>query len=210
MTVEEQTNILAQILLKEAKKEGMAERWLKTKIILSLLATGATLAVSLAAPGAARAFRFIPKELKFDDDWRTFNKKYLLNTIRRMEKQKVVEIVKYNEKGYGIIKITDVGRQKLVKHSVDSITIHKPAIWDGLWRMVFYDVSHKQAIRDKFRNYLLAGGFYRLQESVFIHAYPCEEEIEFLKNYLGIGSEVRIVTATKIENDQQFKNFFGV
>lgn len=210
MTVEEQTNILAQILLKEAKKEGMAERWIKTKIILSLLATGASLAVSLAAPGAARVFRFIPKELKFDDEWRVFNKKYLLNTIRRMEKQKVVEIVKYNDKGYGIIKITDLGRQKLLKHSVENITINKPAVWDGLWRLVFYDVSHKQTIRDKFRNYLLAGGFYPMQESVFIHAYPCEEEIEFLKNYLGIGSEVRIVTATKIENDQQFRNFFGV
>lgn len=210
MTVEEQTNILAQILLKEAKKEGMAERWIKTKIILSLLATGASLAVSLAAPGAARVFRFIPKELKFDDEWRVFNKKYLLNTIRRMEKQKVVEIVKYNDKGYGIIKITDLGRQKLLKLSVENITINKPAVWDGLWRLVFYDVSYKQTIRDKFRNYLLAGGFYPMQESVFIHAYPCEEEIEFLKNYLGIGSEVRIVTATKIENDQQYRNFFGV
>jgi len=41
-------------------------------------------------------------------------------------------------------------------------------------------------------------------------AYPCIKEVAFLREYLGIGEMVRLFDVGKIENDQNFRDFFGV
>jgi DNA-binding transcriptional regulator PaaX len=99
----------------------------------------------------------------------------------------------------------------VLKFALESLRISKPDRWDGKWRMVFYDVADLQkGTRERLRGYLRAAGFYPLQKSVYLHAYPCEREIEFLKYYLGISSGVRVVIADKIENDAEFRAYFGV
>lgn len=110
-----------------------------------------------------------------------------------------------------VAKITKSGRRKVLKFALDELAVEKPKIWDGKWTLISYDIpknqKHRRAI---FLEYLKAWGFYPLHESVFLHAYPCEKQVEFLREYLGIGEYVRIFTATKIENDKLFKDFFGV
>jgi DNA-binding transcriptional regulator PaaX len=116
------------------------------------------------------------------------------------------------EKGdEGVVRLTEAGRTKVLKFSLESLRISRPERWDGRWTLVFYDVVHgKKEVRDRLRRYLLAAGFYPLQESVYLHAYPCAREVDFLRHFLGVAGEVRIIFADKIEDDQVFRDYFGV
>lgn len=200
---------LANLILKEQNQEKTSSRNEKMGKVLSLLAKGSLLVTALALPGTARLFKGVLQDGSDWQDWKMFNKKYLNRTLKRLEKDKVIEIK--DNGSTGEVQLTEKGRKKVLKMGLETLTISKPDRWDGKWRMVFYDVfdKHKNS-REKFRGYLKGAGFYPLQESVYLHAYPCEKEIEFLKYFLGMGGEVRIVIAEKIENDQEFRDYFGV
>lgn len=200
---------LLDILLEEKKERDPRVRNERVKKILLLLAKGVALAAVVAAPKTASAFGPFLREDSRWKEWKQFNPTYLRRTIRKLEKQKIVEIE--NKEDYGIVKITQEGRKKILQFAVAEISIERPVHWDGRWRLVFYDVvKGENQLRDKFRRYLKQAGFYPLQESVYLHAFPCEKEINFLRYYLGIGSEVRIVVAEHIENDREFREYFGL
>ena len=205
----EELKTLASLILEERRQRKISSRNEKIGQVLSLLAGGSMLVTALALPGTARLFKGIWKDKSDWEDWKMFNLNYLNRTLRRLEKDKVVEIKDNGETGE--VRLTEKGRQKVLKMGLETLTISKPDRWDGKWRMVFYDVFDKRkGSREKFRGYLKGAGFYPLQESVYLHAYPCEKEIEFLKYFLGMGGEVRIVIAERIENDQEFRDYFGV
>ncbi len=200
---------LAELLIKEAREEKLSERNAKLRMVLLLLAQGTMLVTALVLPGAARLLGdFLPDDSDWKE-WKMFNKKYLRQTIRKLEKKKIIEVVDGGT--FGEIRLTEDGRKKVFKIGLQSLKINKPDKWDGKWRMVFYDVfDSKKGTRERLRSYLKGAGFYPLQKSVYLHAYPCEKEVEFLKYFLGLSGAVRIVVAEKIENDREFRDYFGV
>lgn len=200
---------VVQLLLKEQATKDLSVRNEKLKRLLLLLSKGVMLATVLAAPKSSMLFRGIMRDKSDWKEWKQFNTAYLRKTIRKLENQKIVNIE--NVDGVGVVKITSQGKKEIYRYMIESLSIPKPSHWDGKWRLVFYDVERRaSAIRDKFRTLLVKNGFYPLQESVYLHAYPCEKEITFLRTYLGIGSNVRIVIAEQIENDQEFRDYFGL
>lgn len=201
---------LISLLDQEGKVENLSQRNARLAKILKLLAGGAALATVIAMPGTAKLLKGFFKEEQSDwDEWKQFNKRYLRQAIRRFEKQKIIEIV--DNGNYGEVRLTENGRKRIIKMGLENLTISRPDRWDEKWRMVFYDVFEgDKRTREKFRKYLKAAGFYPLQKSVYLHAYPCEKEIEFLKYFLGLSGAVRIVIADKIENDREFRDYFGV
>lgn len=202
---EEQIKQLAGLILEERLKKRSEDRYRKMEKVLLLLGKGIALSSVILMPGTAKLLRISHT----DSEWKEFNEAYLKRTIKVLERKRMVEVI--TEKGVGVVKLTEAGKTRVLKFGLESLTISKPQHWDGRFRMVFYDVySTKRTIRDKLRNALLNAGFYKLQESVYLHAYPCEKEIEFLRSYLGISGEVRIVLAERIENDLEFRQFFGV
>ena len=87
----------------------------------------------------------------------------------------------------------------------------QPPRWDGKWRLVVFDIrEYKRAVRDKVRNELSAFGFRRLQQSVWVYPYDCEEMVVLLKADHRIGREVLYITAGKIENDLWLRSEFGL
>jgi hypothetical protein len=203
------TQRLVGLLLAQKTEAGEEERNEKIKRVLLLLAGGVTLATVLVMPGTVRLFKDFFKPKSDWDEWKMFNESYLRRTIRRLQQQKVVTVEDHGD--YGEVKLTENGQKRVLRMGLESLKISKPGRWDGKWRMVFYDVfDGKKSVRERFRGYLRGAGFYPLQKSVYLHAYPCEREIEFLKHFLGISGEVRVVIAEKIENDQEFRNYFGV
>jgi hypothetical protein len=200
---------LLEIIKTEKEDLNKAERFEKQKMILGLLAGGSLLALALVAPGVARLGRFFRWDLSDKDDWKVFNPRYLRWALKSLEKQKYIEFKKKGD--FGQVIITEKGQKRIVELNIENISISKPRVWDHKWRLVFYDiVKGGDRVRDQFRQYLKSLGFYQLQESVYLHAYHCDREIEFLRNYLGIGQEVRIIVAEKIENDEIFRKYFGV
>lgn len=200
---------LAKVLSKQIDKRAFAEKYAPVKEVLKLVGAGVFLAASIAIPNLPVALKPF---LKHDDEyeaWKRFNIPYLKRTIERLEKQKLVEIA--DEHGMQVIKITSQGRQKILKIALDNLAVEKPAVWDRKWRIVSFDLPEKQKrLRKILVEYLKAWGFYPLHKSVYLHAYPCLDQIEYLRQYMGINEYVRIFTVIGIENDALFKEFFAV
>ncbi len=200
---------IARSLSKQINKEVFNKKYARAADILKLVGAGTFIAASLAIPNLPRILQpFLEDENEYQV-WKRFNIPYLKRTIRRLEKEKLVEIK--DEQKYQVVEITDRGRRRILKYALDELVVEKPKFWDGKWRLISYDIPGKyKGLRKVFREYLGSWGFYPLHESVFLHAYPCGKQVEFLREYLGIGEYVRFFSVSRIENDSLFREFFGV
>ncbi len=200
---------LARVLSKQIDAKVFANKYAPAKDVLKLVGAGVFLGASIILPNLPLALKpFLRNQNEFEI-WKRFNIPYLKRTLSRLESQKLVEIGE--KQGMQIIKITDQGRQKILKMAIDNLELSKPKIWDGRWRLVVFDLPETRAkLRKILAEYLKVLGFYPLQKSVYLHAYPCEKEVEFLREYLTIGSNVRIFITNRVENEQEFLDFFGV
>lgn len=200
---------LAKILCKQIDKEIFERKYAPAREILKLVGVGAFLTAALAFPNLPRVLKpFLESENEYEV-WKRFNIPYLQRTLRRLEKQKLVEIT--TEDKFQIVKITDNGRKRILKCALEELEIKKPKLWDHKWRLVSFDLPEKLATERKIlTEYLKVWGFYPFHKSVYLHAYPCLKEIDFLREYLGISQYVRLFIVTYIENDKLFKEFFGV
>lgn len=209
---EKSLEIIAESLKEQAEKEQRKNKYASTKQVLKLLAGGLFLGASIFAPGLTIGLKmFINNENEYGGtkEWKKFNTSYLSRAIKRLEKQKLVEI--YREGDLDIIKTTTKGKKQVLKYALDKIEIKKPKIWNGRWYFVSYDVpKNKDWLRKIMRDFLKRLGFYQFQESLYIHAYPCESEINFIKEYLEISEYVKILVVSKIENDEVFREYFMV
>lgn len=202
---------ISKTLTKQIDWEFFTKKYARVGDVLKLVGLGIFVAGSIVAPNLPLALKpFLDhKRRKEYEVWKRFNIPYLKRTLKRLEQQKLVEIGEEN--GMQVAKITKAGQRKVLKFTIDELAVEKPKIWDGRWYFVSYDIpKNQERQRNVFREYLKAWGLYPLHESAFLHAYPCEKQVEFLREYLGIGEYVRIFTVSKIENDQPFKDFFGV
>jgi len=185
----------------------------KTKEVLILLGTGAFLAASIIFPGlpmAAKPFINAAKEAdrnKRQKEWEKFNLWRLRQVIKRMQNSKLVEVKE--EKGVPIIKITHKGKQKLLRYKVDEMVLDESS-WDGKWRLIIYDVaSTKRANSEMFRTILNKLRFLKLQRSVYLTPFKCEDEIEYLRLLFDIGNEVQILKVGSLENEAAYRRYFG-
>ena len=69
--------------------------------------------------------------------------------------------------------------------------------WDGLWRLVLFDIGEDQAVqRDRLRRYLRSRGFGYLQHSVWVSPHPLEKENAELKG-LSVNVESLVLLEAK-------------
>ncbi len=202
---------LAEQLSRQIDKKVFEKKYAPVKDVLLLVGAGAFLMTSVAVPNLPMLLKpFLTEQSKNEYEvWKRFNIPYLKRTLERLEKQKLIEITQEN--GIQVIKITDAGKTKVLKYGIDSLVIEKPKRWDKTWHLVSYDFPKEvKAVGEAFREQLRVWNFYPIHESVMLHAYPCEPQLEFLRQYLGLREYVRIFTVTKIESDQTFQDFFDV
>lgn len=190
-------------------KNDFERKYTPLKNILTLVGAEVFLAASLAIPNLPLALKPFIKNQDEYEVWKRFNIPYLKRTLRRLEMQKLVEI----SEGVNIqtVKITESGKRRILKYAIDKLIIEKPKFWDGQWRLISYAIPcNLRMLRNAFREYLLVWGFFPLHESVLMHAYPCQKQVDFLREYLGVGEYVRIFSVSKIEKDKPFRDFFRV
>lgn len=202
---------LSSILVRQIQKEEVRKRYAPVKHILGLVGVAGIVGLAVIAPSAAMLAKpFLDEQLrKQRGAWKQYNPSLLRASLRRLHNQKFVEIT--NDHGEEIVKLTDMGRRRILKYSLNNLAIEHPKRWDGRWRMIIYDVEQgKRRLRDVFRSALKSLGFLKLQESVWIYPYPCENQITFLREYYGVGNEVLYVVATTLEDDSPYKQYFGI
>lgn len=207
--LEQSVQSIALSLSKQVDASIFNQKHAHVKEILMFIGAGAFVAASVAVPTLPAALKPFLRGTRDREAWKRFNIPYFKRIIRRLEQERLVEVIDSN--GVQELVITHRGRRRVLKYALDDLAIKRPVHWDGLWRLVSYDIPRDSSyLRKVFREYLLAWGFYPLHESVFLHAYPCKNEVTFLREYLGIGELVRVFTVSSIENDGVFRGFFGV
>src|SRR3989344_5504856 len=141
--------------------------------------------------------------------WKDVNRTDLGRIVKRLQKQKMISLKEKD--GKTIIEITEKGKGRLLKYDFENIKL-KAKKRDGKWRLIIFDIPEsKKRNRDAFRKKLLQIGCIRLQDSVFVSAFPCKDEVDFLCHYLEISNFVTVVSLDRIERGEQmlFKQYRG-
>ncbi len=169
--------------------------------ILKILAGGSIIALSLVFPTLPMALA--PLILKN----KSYNQALFHQTIKRLEKQKLVEI--FMEGEHTLVRITQEGKIRALRYKLSEIQVKKPKIWDKKWRIVIFDIPEKyKRVREIFREHLKGMGFYMLQRSVWVHPYSCIDEIEFLRQIYRVEIDVTYILAQRIENSENLIDHF--
>lgn len=172
-------------------------------ILLGILKTGAVLGLAVFAPGVLKVF----KDFGEDSDWKKYYSSSIENTAKRLYRRGYVD-VKY-ERGKPVVTITNKGRVDVLKYDLDKLEIKPMKNWDGKWRLVIFDIAEKyRTTRDLVRDKLKQIGFYKFQESVFVFPYPCEKEIQYLREVLEVPHSIKLIRADRIENDTELRRIF--
>lgn len=171
-----------------------------TKQILLALGAGLVITTVMILPGSAAMFKPLIKKFKT-------KRQAFIKSIKAMKRDRLID---FKEDG-NISKITilENGRKKLLKYNLDNLEIKKPKKWDGIWRIVIFDIPEDEKIaRNSLRLKFKALGFYQLQKSVFIYPYPCLNEIQFIEEIFKVGPYINFIEAKKIEGDEWLKSKF--
>lgn len=172
------------------------------KAVLSTIAVAGILAVGVVAPNTLQLLGKFGIIKRFGDKSRK-----AVSVLARKGYVKFEE-----EDGSRRVRITPAGRRFLEaeerKAQLQGGAV-RPKRWDRRWRLVIFDVpEYRKSIRDKLRRQVISFGFLRVQDSVWVYPYECEELVALLKADLRIGKDVLYAIVERIENDGWIKKYF--
>ncbi len=174
---------------------------LRNAVLMTIAAAG-VLGVALVAPNVLYAL----KKMGISD-FRGPRRKELINRAR--DRLIDAELLTRDEKGY--LHITPKGQAQLNLLEAHNYQIKKPKRWDKKWRLLVFDIpEHRRGTRTKVRNTLQAIGFRRMQDSVWIYPYDCEDLVALLKADFKIGKDLIYLIAEAVENDSNLRKQFGL
>ncbi len=174
-----------------------------SKNILKYLALGGILTLAMLSPiGGPKVAKSLLKFLKHKI-------KQIRASAYYLKKRGLIEYIK-DENGVITVKITDNGKKYLKKFDIDNMILNRPNKWDGKWRLVMFVIpeKHKKA-REALRYKLKELDFLRLQDSVWVTPYPCDDEIRFLREIFNIPFNVDIVVTDDLKHHEiKLKRYF--
>ena len=170
--------------------------------VLAAVGLSGLLLVAMAAPNAIQLLGKTSIGKRFKDQ--------TLTTLSRLAKEGLIKFEKRGGKRYA--RITEKGRKVL------ALELQKKALqaqakkrWDRRYRIVIFDIAEvRRSIRIRLRETMRAAGFVRLQDSVWVYPYDCEDFTALLKADLHIGREVIYIIAESIENDGWLREHFNL
>ena len=168
------------------------------KILAFLLLAGVVTIASTSPYFLYNLARFILRDKRF----RHFgDEKKIRDAFYYLKKNGLIKIEK---SGHDIIVTpTEKGRRRAAVNKLFDLKIAVPKRWDGLWRVVIFDIPDTQKIkRNAFRRKLKELGFYSFQKSVWACPFKCDKEINFLRDFFGLDKkQIEILLVKSMEND---------
>lgn len=191
-------NLEQEIKIKDKRKNIQ-------KIILNIIFAAGILGVALVAPNVLQVIKQLEGSFK-----RKKNLKYSINdSFARLREQDLVEIIEIN--GKKVARITKKGENKLDFLEKHDFKLKIPKKWDNRWRVVIFDIKESRSkTRFLLRKTLSQIGFVRLQNSVWLYPYDCEDIISLLKADFKIGKDVLYLIVEKLENDWHLRKTFNL
>lgn len=142
------------------------------------------------------------------DEWEKINARGLERAVKRLHSSKLLYRKKVSD-GTIIVTLSPEGKTKALIYNLEKMKLQKPEKWDGLWRIVLFDIpEYKKKGRDALAGRLKKLGFHALQKSVFVHPYECANEINCITELFQIRPYVRMIIAQDIDNVPNLKKKF--
>ncbi len=159
------------------------------------------IAIAAIAPNAARLLETTGLNAR----WR-YQASRALSRLKQKGKIEFVE-----ENGTRSVRLTEKGERAFLLEKQRLSLAKKTRKWDRRYRLVAFDVPEKRKqAREYLRFEMHEVGFLRIQDSVWVYPYECEEFIELLKTDLHIGKNVLYAVVEEIGNDKWIRAHFGL
>lgn len=189
----------------QLEKEARSERrkgYLQ-QAVLGTVAVAGVIAIAMVAPNLLQlSGGFSRNRNRFSE--------YTHSAATRLANRGFVTFEQKNGKKY--LRITEAGRRFLLQEELKfSLRNAGKKRWDRRWRMVVFDIpERRRGVRGRLRQTMRSLGFLRLQHSVWIYPYDCEDLLTLLKADLHVGKDVVYAIVERIENDAWIKRHFGI
>jgi len=185
---------------------GPYKRGELAKLILLAVAIGIIIPASIVMPGLPIALKPLLAIMKKNQ---YVTRQNLVKSITCLKHKRLVSVIEKD--GQQVLTLSENGRQQILKFDLDKLFIQKPKRWDGLWRLVIFDIPERykqgrEALRDKLKHL----GFYQLQKSCFLYPYECKKEIDFIIEIFQISPYINYILAKSIEGEKQLKKVFNI
>lgn len=188
--------------------KSMRGKDLTKTILLGLLMAGA---ITIAASSPYFALN-LPKALSKTLKRRKHLKRKqgeFNNTFYYLKRKDYLVIEKKRNQIY--ISLTEKGKKRAGKYQIDNLRIKRPKKWDGLWRIVLFDIPDSTRIkREALRGKLKQLGFHIFQKSVWIYPYDCRKEIDLLREFFGLKPIQLALIEGKIKEDKLLRKHFNL
>ena len=176
------------------------ERWELSKNILKTIAETTLIVGSLALPQLPTVYRMFNAENRREKD-------RIRRAIDRLQNKKYIK--KYKKDEVEVIEITENGRKEVLKYKIEEIKIKEQKRWDGMWRVIMFDIPEKKkTARDGLTLKLIKMGCAPIQKSVFVTPYECKKEIKFIGEYFGVSKHIIFLETRKINNEDLLRDEF--
>lgn len=172
---------------------------------LTVLGVAGLTGITIVAPNALQGLAPLLKKTSIKD----------LDHARLLKEFKRQRLVYITQRGSEIhYTLTPAGAYRLQEVAVNELTIPRPSKWDKHWRLVAFDIPIAQSrSRQKFVNGLQALNFAMLQRSLWVHPFPCFDQIEQLAghyNVLRYSSLMEIDRLDGLSNQKLLRHFQNI
>ena len=173
-------------------------------LILRTLAVGGVMSVALIAPKTLGLI----KQLDRAAANRTNLYRRITQAITDLERSKLIHTS--GTHGNRLVELTAKGQSAIEAVYAREYQIPEPAFWDGKWRIVMFDIrERRRGTRFHLRLLLQGAGFLRLQDSVWVYPYPCDEFVALVRAHLKSGTgEMLSFVAEALESDRKLREHF--
>lgn len=163
--------------------------------LLKISAGGLVIGASTIAPNIIQLLdSYVDKKDKKALDFE------LKRLIRHMKRLDLINLDVHGDKST-YIKPTKKGLVRLKEAEIEEIEIRPPKKWDGLWRIVSFDIKQeKKKERYEFLSQLHRLGFVRAYQSMWIFPFPSTFEIMSIAKIIGIDKEVMVIEGKLTED----------
>lgn len=171
--------------------------------MLAAAVVGGVVLIAATVPNAARLLKYFPgykKGAKFNYQAKS--------ALGRLAAKGHVIFVERNGKRYA--RVTEKGR-RVLQMETERVIIAKKRHWDRRWRVIVFDIpERRKSVRVRLRRFMKEYGFVRLQDSVWIYPYDCEDLVALAKADFRIGADVLYMIVERLERDAHLREHFGL
>jgi len=191
----------------ETRVQKRARRQQIQLIVLQTIRAMTLLGTMAVAPNSVQLVKYLEKVITLGTKG-TLDRRIAQAVVRLEERGLLLR--ESDEKGFRM-RLTDKGSRLAESLESKMAVSRKPLRWDGKWRVVIFDVwERRRRVRNQLRRLLKRIGFVKVQNSVWVYPYDCEELFVFIRTHLKLGKGVIYIVAEEIERDDRLRKLFAL